>query len=251
MSTVEIRGRSLNRARSPASSSQMRPTAAGSSGGSTKVTCLVVSVSSAKYSTSSRRSTGTSEALTCVHITSSCGSSSMRPVHSRRSCSVLARRTPVRKSSVLATQPLGAKWNGSPSSSRTSSSGVAPASTSRRGHCASAHSTSSRGRRAIPDDSSTRAPRAASSVRTAEPAKRMPTSASNSIASSAMRSFSSTLSHSVFALMDPPPSGLGSAAARLRRRRGRWHVSAAVSTRDLRFARYLEPIALHCNVRCT
>ena len=60
------------------------------------------------------------------HIRSSCGNSSFSPVVSRRSCSVLARRSPVRKSSVLATQPLGAKWKGSPSSSTTSSSGSRP-----------------------------------------------------------------------------------------------------------------------------
>jgi len=96
----------------------------------------------------------------------------------------------VRKSSVLATHPLGAKWNGSPSPSTTSSAGVAPAITNERGVWAMAHSTSSRGRRAMPVAASTSAPRAASRGSTLEPAKRMPVLASRSIAWSAMRLFS-------------------------------------------------------------
>ena len=201
MTTVEMRGRSRNRSRSPDSTSQMRSTASTSCGQSTNVTCLDVSVTIVKYSTSSRRSRGTSEALTCVHMRSISGSSSMRAVHSRRSCSVLGRRMPVRKSSVLATHPLGAKWNDSVSPSVTSSAGVAPAITNERGVCVMAHSTSSRGRRAMPLASSTSAPRAARSGSVCEPAKRMPTVASTSSAWSTMRPFSSSLSHDVVALM--------------------------------------------------
>ena len=157
--TVEMRGRARKRSRSPASASHSRTTASTSVGQSTKVTCLRVSVSSVKYSVSSRCSSGTSDALTCVHMMSRFGSSSFSAVASRTSCRVLARRSPVRKSSVLATQPLGEKWKGSPSSSRTSSASVRPAIRMPRGHCASAHSTSSRGRRAMPVVSSTSAPR--------------------------------------------------------------------------------------------
>ena len=170
VTTVEMRGRARKRSRSPESASQTRSTASTSPGQSTKVTCLHVSVSSVKYFVSSRRSIGTSDALTCVHMMSSCGSSSISAVHSRRSCSVLARRSPVRKSSVLATQPLGTKWKGSPSSSRTSSASVRPAIRMLRGHWPAAHSTSSRGRRAMPVAWSTWAPRSSSSGRTAEPA---------------------------------------------------------------------------------
>ena len=167
VTTVEMRGRARKRSRSPESVSQMRSTASTSPGQSTNVTCLRVSVSIVKYSSSSRCSSGTSDALTCVHMMSSCGSSSMSAVHSRRSCSVLARRSPVRKSSVLATQPLGTKWKGSPSSSRTSSASVRPAISTLRGHWPAAHSTSSRGSLTMPVASSTCAPRSASSGRTA------------------------------------------------------------------------------------
>ena len=200
MTTVEMRGRSRNRSRSPLSVSQMRMTSSTSPGQSTNVTCLDVSVSSVKYSMSSRCSRGTSVALTCVHMRSSSGISSRSAVHSLRSCRVLGLRTPVRKSRVLATHPLGAKWNGSPAPRRTSSEGVAPAITKERGHCPMAHSTSSRGSRTRPVSSSICAPLAASSGRTRDPANRMPTSERSPIALSAIWDFSPSLSHSVRAL---------------------------------------------------
>ena len=176
MTTVEMRGRSRKLSRSPDSTSQMRSTASTSLGQSTNVTCLDVSVSIVKYSTSSRRSSGTSVALTCVHMRSS----SRQLVHEGGALAqVLEGAGPAdARCGSPASWPRtrsGAKWNGSPSPSTTSSAGVAPAITNDRGLWAMAHSTSSRGRRAMPVASSTSAPRAASRGSTLEPAKRMPT----------------------------------------------------------------------------
>ena len=259
VTTVEIRGRSRNRSRSPDMTSQRRMTASTSVGQSTKVTCIEVSVSIVKYSTSSRRSSGTSVALTCVHMRSICGNSSMSAVHSRRSWSVLGRRTPVRKSSVLATQPLGAKWKSSLSPSRTSSSGVAPAITNDRGHCVMAHSTRSRGSFAMPLASSTWAPRAARNGSISEPAKRMPVVASSSIAWSAMRLFSGSLSHVVVAFMrahlrGPEPSAVpqprGDPGLRPGHRpSGQWHPVRAVSSAERLFATLIRVLDALSNAR--
>ena len=209
VTSVDSRGRARKRSISPESASQRRSTGAGSEGVSTNVTCLRVPESSVKYSVSSRFSRGTSVAVTCVHMRSSSDSMSMSAVASRTSQSVLGRRFPVRWSSVLATQPLGEKWNGWPSSSSTSSCSVRPAMSTARGICAMAHSTSSRGSHATPVASSTWAPRSASSGSTREPAKRMPTSASSWMAWSASRLFSPSLSHVVVGLIAPVPLDSG------------------------------------------
>ena len=169
------RGRAAKASTSPASASARRRSGAASRGDSTKVTCLRVCSSTVPYSMSSRPRGGRSVAAAIVQTWSTCDSSSRTIVASRRSRRVEGRRSPVRWSSVKATQPEEQKRVPAPGCRSASWASSAPAMRKLRGLRPMASRTIASGKRTIPLASSTWAPASRNSASRRDPLARMPT----------------------------------------------------------------------------